>query len=175
MRGFLIFLAFACPIVLANPVFWSLVNMEFGAERVGYVQANGVTQWAWLGPKSPWPQWAMVPEGCALTVRAHFEAAPGMAATGFGDVALKDTSAKGRDAFIQALQSAGWTVQVAHFDTLSPDLPPRPMHLCIIEAHKGARGLQFSYDRGSDSGVASLHWAEGKLPEMMKYAKPGAC
>jgi hypothetical protein len=175
MRGFLIFLAVACPIVLASPTFWSLVNMEFGAERVGYTRANGVTQWAWLGPMSPWPHWAMIPQDGKLTVRAHFEAAPGESAAGFGDVELKDASARGREDFVGALQSDGWTVQVAHFDTLSPDLPPRPMHFCIVEARKGARGILFSYDRASGSSVASLHWAEGKLPETMKYAKPGPC
>jgi len=174
MRGFLILLAFAVPYAMLSPSFWSLVNMEFGAERVGYVR-DGVTQWATLGPLAAWPQWASVPAGGKLTVRANFEAAPGQSATGFGDVELKDTSARGRDDYVSALEGNGWTVQVAHFDTLSPDLPPQPMHVCIIEAHKGVRGLLFSFDRAGNGRIASLHWAEGKLPEMMKYAKPGAC
>lgn len=174
MRGFLIFLAIAIPMVLVNPIFWSLVSMQVGVERVGYVR-NGITQWASLGPLAPWPEWATVPDGGKLTVRAKFEATAVDPATGFGDIELKDVSAQGRETYAHRLEQAGWMVQVAHFDTLSPDLPPRPMHVCIIEAHQGVRGLLFSYDRGSESGIASLHWAEGKLPETMKYAKPGAC
>jgi len=174
MRGLLIFLAIAFPVVLATPTFWSLVGMEFGAARVGYVR-NGVTQWATLGPLAVWPEWATVPAGGALTVRANFEAAPGESATGFADVELKDTSARGRDAYVSTLEHDGWTVQIAHFDTMAPEVPPRMMHFCIIEAHKGVRGLQFSYDRAGGGAVASLHWAEGKLPDMMKYSKPGAC
>src|SRR5262249_5761759 len=89
MRGFLIFLAVAFPVVLASPFFWSLVHMEFGAERVGYVHGKGpgrVTQWATLGPKAAWPRWALVPAGAKLTVRANFEAAPGFGASGYGDM-----------------------------------------------------------------------------------------
>jgi hypothetical protein len=86
MRGFLVFLAVAFPVVLLSPFFWSLVKMEVGAERVGYGHktADGkmVTQWATLGPKAPWPGWAIVPAGAKLTVRANFEAAPGYDATG---------------------------------------------------------------------------------------------
>ena len=54
MKGFLIFLAVAFPIVLMSPSFWSLVRMEWGAERIGYVYGKGptrVTQWATLGPR----------------------------------------------------------------------------------------------------------------------------
>jgi hypothetical protein len=155
-------------------MFWSIVNMHFGAERVGYVQPSGVTQWAWLGPKSPWPDWAPVPEGGALTVRAHFESAPGEAATGFGDVALKDTTARGRDGYVRALERAGWTVDVGYFDTLSPDLPPHPMHICLIEAHKGAHSLLFTYDSAGGGRIAALHWSEGKLA-MFRGSKPGSC
>ena len=36
MRGFLIFVAVAVPVVLVSPFFWALVNMNFGTERVGY-------------------------------------------------------------------------------------------------------------------------------------------
>jgi len=58
--------------VLASPFFWSLVNMEFGAERVGY-RHGSVTQWATLGPRAPWPRWALVPEGAARAMRAISE------------------------------------------------------------------------------------------------------
>src|SRR4030095_12817717 len=93
MRGFLIFLALAFPVVLLSPFFWSLVRMEVGAERVGYGYHDGVTQWAMLGPKASWPGWAVVPEGATLTVRANFEAAPGHSAMGYGELA-GETSAR---------------------------------------------------------------------------------
>ena len=172
MRGFLIFLMFAFPAVVVSPVFWSLVNMEFGAERVGYVR-NGVTQWAWLGPQSPWPAWALVPEG-GLTVRAHFEAAQGEIASGFADVELKDTTQATTDRYIDALTHAGWTVSTARFDTLMPEIPPRPLHLCMIEGHKGVRQLRLSFERAVPGGNASLHWAEGSVPAM-KGSVPGPC
>ena len=89
MKGFLIFLAVAFPVVLVSPFFWSLVRMEWSAERVGYTYHDGVTQWAMLGPKAPWPQWALVPEGAKLTVRAGYEPAPGHAAIGYGEIDTK--------------------------------------------------------------------------------------
>lgn len=174
MRGFLIFLALAFPVVVVSLVFWSVVNMNFGAERVGYIRANGVTQWAWLGPLSPWPDWALVPKDAALTVRAHFDPAPGEIATGFGDVYLKDPSRAATDIYIGALENAGWKVETARFDTVMPDMPPRPMHLCLIEARKGIRSLRLSLERAFEGGNASLHWAEGPVPPMT-YAKPGPC
>ncbi|HYD71836.1 MAG TPA: hypothetical protein VEF55_01765, partial [Candidatus Binatia bacterium] len=66
MRGFLIFLACAIPVVLMSPFFWSIVRMETGAERVGYTSAEGITQWAWLGPSAPWPEWALRPDGARM-------------------------------------------------------------------------------------------------------------
>jgi hypothetical protein len=173
MRGFLIFLAVAAMVLVGNPIFWSIVNMQVGAERVGYVR-DGVTQWATLGPLAAWPEWATVPEGGKLTVRANFEAAATAPATGFGEVELEDTSARGREAYVRVLEQSGWIAEVSHFDTLSPDLPPRLMHVCIVEAHKNARALLFSYDRADGGGVASLYWSEGNLPQM-KFAKPGPC
>src|SRR4029450_10926047 len=110
MRGFLIFLAFAFPVVLASPFFWSLVRMEVGAERVGYghkTPGGGmVTQWATLGPKAPWPAWAVVPQGARLTVRANFEAAPGYDAVGYGDIDGKISARVVAQRYEQALRNA---------------------------------------------------------------------
>jgi hypothetical protein len=174
MRGCLIFLAIAFPVVLASPTFWSIVNMNFGAERVGYVRQNGSTQWAWIGPKSPWPNWALVPANAKLTVGAHFEAAPGEIASGFADVFLEDTSRAATDVYVGALERLGWTVQSARFDTVAPELPPRPLHLCLVEARKGVRSLRLTLERAAEGGNASLHWAEGPVP-VMKGSVPGPC
>lgn len=167
MRGFLIFLAFAFPVVLASPFFWSLVRMEWGAERIGYVHktAKGrVTQWATLGPKAQWPAWAIVPEGAKLTVRANFEAAPGFEASGFGDISGKPSARQVTERYQQALEQAGWTVRVGRFDATSPDIPPKPIHWCIVEARRQSRVLQMSVDIDDPQTVGRMHWADGRMP-----------
>jgi len=168
MKGFLIFLAIAFPVVLASPFFWSLVNMEFGAERVGYGHrtADGkmVTQWATLGPKASWPAWAVVPEGAKLTVRANFEAAPGHAATGYADIAGKAPARQIVQRYEQALRGAGWTVRSGRFDASSPHIPPRPIHWCIVEGRKGGRVQMMSVDIDESGTAGRLHWTEGKMP-----------
>ena len=167
MRRFLIFLALAFPVVLASPFFGSLAKMEFGAERIGYVHGKGaahVTQWATLGPKAAWPGWAIVPEGARLTVRANFEAAPGYDATGYGDIDGKvpaETTVRGYE---QALRRGGWTVRVGRFDATSPDIPPKPIHWCIVEGRRGAQVQQMSVDIDQVQTVGRLHWSVGKMP-----------
>lgn len=175
MRGFLIFLAFAFPVALTSPFFWSLVNMEFGAERVGYVQQSGVTQWAWLGPRSPWPVWAPKPEGADFTVRSHFEAAPGMMAMGMGDVDIDKAAPAATADYAAQLVQAGWTVKRYTFDTIAPELPPRPMRWCLVQAQKSTHSLTLRLEgttANTSNGV--LHWAEGPLPPLMG-AVEGAC
>ena len=168
MRGFLIFLAFAFPVVLASPFFWSLVNMEFGAERVGYghktPEGGMVTQWATLGPKAPWPAWAIVPNGVRLTVRANFEAAPGHSAIGYGDIDGKTSARTVTGRYEATLRRAGWTVRIGRFDATSPDIPPKPIHWCIIEGRKGDRVQQMSVDIDEAGTAGRLHWTEGKMP-----------
>src|SRR5262245_6807506 len=116
--------------------------MATSAERVGYVHENGVTQWAWLGPKAPWPQWALVPNGASVTVRAHFEAAPGQIASGFADLDVAQSAPEAASAYGQALTRAGWSVQYLRIDTSTADLPPRALHLCLIEGHKAGRAVR---------------------------------
>jgi hypothetical protein len=167
MKGFLIFLAVAFPIVLASPFLWSLVKMEWGAERIGYVhgkESERVTQWATLGPKAPWPGWAAVPEGASLTVRANFEAAPGHDATGYGDLDGKASPREIVQRYEGALSEAGWTVRVGRFDSTYPEIPPRPLHWCIVQASKGGRVLQMSVDIDDPQTVGRMHWTIGKMP-----------
>jgi hypothetical protein len=167
MRGFLIFLALAFPVVLASPFFWSLVRMEWGAERIGYVHktAGGgqVTQWATLGPKASWPDWAVVPQGARLTIRANFEAAPGHGAIGYGDIDGKTAPRETVQRYEAALQRAGWSVRVGRFDATYPEIPPRPLHWCIVQAERGGRVQQMSVDIDQPDTVGRLHWTEGKM------------
>ena len=164
MRGFLIFLAIAFPVALASPFFWSLVNMDWGAERVGYGHQNGVTQWATLGPKAPWPGWALVPDGARLTVRAHFEAAPGHSATGYGDIAGKVSARVAANRYEESLRRAGWAVRVGRFDSTYPEIPPRPLHWCIVEGRKGGRVQMMQLDIDEPGTIGRLHWTEGRMP-----------
>jgi hypothetical protein len=164
MKGFLIFLALAFPVVLTIPSFWSLVRMEYSAERVGYGYEGGVTQWAMLGPKAAWPDWAMVPEGAKLTVRANFEAAPGRSAIGYGNIAGRASARAVVRRYEDALQRAGWTVRVGRFDSTSPDIPPQPIHWCIVEGRKGGRVQQMSVDIDETKTVGRLHWTQGPMP-----------
>jgi hypothetical protein len=163
MRGFLLFLALAFPIASASPSLWTLVGVATSAERVGYVHADGVTQWAWLGPKSPWPEWALVPADAALTVRAHFEAAPGQIASGFADVRLARGARESAAAFAETLTRAGWSVETTHIDTSTGDLPPRALHLCMIEGRKDGRAVRLSLERDTRPAIGSIYWAEGAV------------
>ena len=167
MKGFLIFLAFALPVVLVSPFFWTLVNMNFGAERIGYGHktANGmVTQWATLGPKATWPAWAVVPKGANLTVRANFEAAPapGLNATGYGDIDGELSARQVARDYEDRLRRAGWAVQVGRFDALSPDIPPQPIHTCIVEGRRGAQVQRLSITIDSTRTSGSLWWTVGE-------------
>ena len=167
MKGFLIFLAFACPVVLASPFFWSLVRMDWGAERIGYVHGKGpdrVTQWATLGPKADWPAWAQLPAEANLTVRANFEAAPGYQATGYGDLDAKGSPRTTFSRYEDSLRNAGWTVRVGRFDATTPDIPPKPLHWCILQAQREGRVIQMSVDIDDPRTVGRMHWTEGKMP-----------
>jgi hypothetical protein len=168
MRGFLIFLACAVPVVLLSPFFWSLVNMNFGAERIGYGHktADGgmVTQWATLGPKAPWPKWAIIPAGTELTVGANFEAAPapGLNATGYGDIDGRIPARSVTEQYSRALQQGGWSVRTGRFDAMSPDIPPHPIHTCIVEGRKGAQVQRLSVAIDDARTAGSLWWTVGE-------------
>jgi hypothetical protein len=174
MRGFLIFLAIAFPVVLASPHFWSLVRMETSLERVGYIHDNGVTQWASLGPLAPWPDWAIVPKDATITVRSHFEAAPGMVESGWADIRMADSAARGQIAYAQALEAEGWETSLSHFDATTPELPPKRFHQCRVEARKGARVLRLAIEESGPSSTGSLYWANGPVTSMLG-GSPGTC
>ena len=164
MRGFLIFLACAIPVVLMSPFFWSIVRMETSAERVGYTNAEGVTQWAWLGPQAPWPDWALRPQGARMRVQSHFEAAQGMAALGLANIDIEAAPRAALEAYAQAARAAGWSVEFYTFDSMTPDLPPRPFRMCIAEARKGTRMLRLALERDGRWSRGSLQWIEGDPP-----------
>jgi hypothetical protein len=176
MRGLFIFLACAAAVMLASPFFWSLVRIETSAERVGYGHANGVTQWAWLGPEAPWPDWALRPEGALMRVQSHFEAAPGMAAIGMADISVDGAPQAVLDAYARAAEAAGWTVAFWRFDGATLEIPPRSFRMCVVEARQRARMLRFALEQDGRRSSGSLQWIEGEPPAASLIgAAPGRC
>jgi hypothetical protein len=148
--------------------------METSLERVGYTHAGGVTQWASLGPLAPWPDWAIRPQDAALTVRSHFEPAPGMIESGFADISTTGSAATAQFTYAQALESQGWDVTVSYFDGTTADLPPRPFRQCRVEARKGGRVLRLALEDTGSSSRGSLYWANGPAKAMLG-GSPGSC
>jgi hypothetical protein len=163
MKKFLIFLAVAFPVVLASPAFWTLVKMEWSVERVGYGHEGGVTQWAMLGPKAPWPNWAPVPEGAKLTVQSSFEAAPGYDASGYGEIGGDGAPRLFAERYEEKLRADGWTVRVGRFDATYPEIPPRPLHWCFVHGRRGNQVVLMSVDIDEPKTAGRLHWADGKM------------
>ena len=104
---------------------------------------------------------AVVPEGATLTVRSNFEAAPGHPAVGLGDLAGKASARMITQRYQAALERDGWTVQVGRFDSLSGDLPPEPIHWCIVEGRKDGRVQRLSIDIAGRGTDGSLWWTVG--------------
>lgn len=102
-----------------------------------------------------------MPAGARLTVRSNFAAAPGHPAVGLGDLSGKTSARIVTQRYQAALEGGGWTVQVGRFDSLSGDLPPEPIHWCIVEGRKDGRVQRLSVaidDQGTDG---SLWWTAG--------------
>ncbi|MBY0423490.1 MAG: hypothetical protein K2Q06_14380, partial [Parvularculaceae bacterium] len=98
LRALLILIACAVPVVLMSPSFWPLVNMEFGAQPVGVVHHDGVAQATVLGPRSPWPDWAVTPEVERFRIETYYAPAPGHPALGFATLGSKSSAAAGPSA-----------------------------------------------------------------------------
>lgn len=174
MRGLLIFLAIAFPIVLASPTFWWLVESEVGAAPVGYGRVDGSVQQALLGPKAPWPEWVSTPEGAKLTVRAWFGPAPSEIESGFGDLSFGGDTQKVIDAYRAKLRSEGWNVEGSFFSAPLPEIPPRQMEACILRATRNGadtRIIQASFEFKPGPGYGSVHWAMAPMPT---WSTPGS-
>ena len=137
MRSFLVLLALAAPIVLANPIFWWLVQSAFSAAPATYIEADGRVQHALMGPKSHWPDWALTPDGAKLTVEAWFAAAPPSPEGGFGTLSFKGDETSTIRAFVGKLEAAGWKVETGRSETINPTLPPRSYNVCKLRATWG--------------------------------------
>ena len=113
MRGFLLFVALAFPIVVSSPIFWWIVGVHHGASPAVYTEADGTTRSASLGPKSSWPAWATKPRTSTLTVSARFSASPTQPATGYGEVDRGKEPRQAVSIYAAALTASGWSVELA--------------------------------------------------------------
>lgn len=172
MRGFLLLLVLAAPLVLANPIFWWLVQLAYSAAPATYVEADGQSRSALLGPKSPWPDWAIIPDGAKLTVEAWFAAAPPTPETGFGTLKLPDASAGAVKAFVAKLETAGWQVETSEIQTVDPTLPPKPFQMCTLRATRrdgGPRVMSASIPIGYSGISPRLHWWSTPPPQLATW------
>lgn len=109
-------------------------------------------------------------------MQSHFEAAPGMSAIGLADIDIEGAPQAALEAYAQAARAAGWTVEFFTFESLTPDLPPRPFRMCIAEARHGTRMLRLSLERDGRWSRDSLQWIDGEAPSPgLIGAVPAGC
>ena len=172
-----IFLGATAMLVVANPFFWSIMRMNFAAEPVVYIEQDGTTTGAVLGPKAPWPDWVTAPPGGRLTVQSYFAGADALA-TGVGAFAFSDAPLDRLDGFLAALDADGWRVETAQLETVEPSLPPRPMTLCSIVASRDApdaRYILYSFEIDARARTMDVFWSSGGDVQQMIGAMPGPC
>lgn len=176
MRGFLTFFVCAAVVAMASPTFWWIVQSHFSAAPTTYIEPNGAKREALLGPKAPWADWVVMPDG-KLHVSSWFGAAPGYVEQGNGDVVMTEKTSTALPAIKQALADAGWTVETSRFDTLNPSLPPHPMTLCFVSARLPGtvRAATYSFQTKPDTDVVRVFWYNGEPAPAAMIGEAGGC
>jgi hypothetical protein len=165
MKGWVIFMALAAPIVLTSPVFWWLVQFETGAAQGTVVEHDGVARASSMGPRSPWPDWVSAPENAKLTVRTYLGDAPGHPAMGYGDLAFARPPLAELEALSRRPGEDGWSIASVRYDTVEPTLPPRNATVCVVTAQRAdphPRTIMYSLMLGSSQG--RVHWSSAPPP-----------
>ena len=178
MRGWLIFLAFAFPVVLASPSFWALVAMEFSASPVTYIEHDGSFRQALHGPKAPWPEWAVRPDGSKLKVKSWFGPTMKKSSTGFGDMSLVGEPLEVAAKFAETLRADGWEIETSLMRAPLPQFLPRMLEACKVMAKKGEREIHASINLAPNPGTGSLYWSDGSPPPAWRhksYMDSGTC
>ena len=163
--GLVVFLLGAGALMLANPLFWGLLNMNFGAATYTVVEADGAARAAVHGPKGPWPAWAPAPEGGTVAPVISYSAAPGHPAQGFGDAPIKAAPLAAARVMKAALEAGGWTVVESRFEGAEPTIPPRRLVMCVLRARQGdpaSRTLLYVFQTERPLQSARIHWIEGE-------------
>jgi hypothetical protein len=165
MRGFLMFLAVACPVVLASPIFWSLVAMSWSASPVTYINHDGTRQEALLGPKAPWPDWAIRPDDAELRVKSWFGPSPRSAANGMGDLTFRGEPRAAAGAYVEKLRREGWVIETGRFEAPLPAKPPRTLVQCRVRATQGRHVVQAAFEVAPQPGNGSMFWVDAPAEE----------
>lgn len=177
MRWFLVLLAMAYPVAMASQSFWSLVAMEYGALPTTFGYADGTQQEAILGPKAPWPDWALVPEGAALEVGAWYGDSPNRASTGYGNLEIRDVSRETALAYRDRLRAEGWVVDVFRYEVRGVEPPFGIISGCAVMATGSGddtRQLYASFYLTPRRGAGSIHWAT-RPPVTWALPRVGPC
>jgi hypothetical protein len=164
IAGLVVFLLIGGGLVLANPLFWGIINAEFGAAHYQVIEANGARRDVISGRKGPWPEWAPGPGGARVVPQVSYSAAPGHPATGYGDAAFEGTALASARATAAMLTDAGWAVEEARRDVAYPSIPPRPTAFCILMARRAdapERFLLYVFEMTPHSSKARIHWFVG--------------
>ena len=167
VRWFLVWITLVATVVVVNPTFWWLVAAELGAAPVTELGAGGTARQALLGPKAPWPAWALRPEGGRFAVKAWFGPSATESATGFGELTLAGDVGAATNDYVARLQSAGFAVTATLWTSVLPTLPPTEFVTCHIVAQAKedpARTMTATIDRAPVAGRGRVHWLEGPPP-----------
>ena len=78
----------------------------------------------------------------------------------------------GKDKLVILLHRAGWTV--SHLAAQLPQIPPRAMRFCLVQAVRDGKRLTFRAVEG-ESGQDNLIWDLADEMKPMIGAKPGLC
>jgi hypothetical protein len=164
MMRFLFVLAALATCLLASPSFWMLVSMHTGAQAVTYHHRDGSRQEALLGPKAPWPDWAVKPEGAKLSVRSWFGPSVQATSSGQGDLEFPDPTSATATRYKAMLRDDGWSVEASRIRLPLPEIPPQTLETCRIIAHRGARALLVTLDFAPSAGHGTMFWLDGPPP-----------
>lgn len=156
------------------PSSWALLNMLFGAQPTTTILPDGTREASTIGPKSPWPEWALKPDGATLTVQSSSVASAGLA---YGHAKFRTAVAAGafqRD-YAKELEAAGWATRLFVLDVTPPEIAPRRSRICIVEGAKGALSLRAHVDAWTAAPTrGAIFWRTAPAPPLLR-AVEGAC
>lgn len=171
-----VFASMACLAVafLSLPSTWSLLNMHWGAEPGVTILADGTTVTTTIGPKSPWPEWALHPEGAVVTVRSSALEQNGLA---YGGATFESemSAPEVQRAYARKLVENGWEANSYRIEVTPPEIAPQRALICVVDGRKGALSVRVSADDWTKAPTTgAIFWRTApSLP--LAGAAEGAC
>ncbi len=138
-------IACAAAVFLSSPSSWALLNMFWGAQPGATILADGTAVDSTIGPKSPWPDWALRPDGAKVTVQSSSVDSNGIA-SGHAVFRSPERAAEIQRAFARKLESDGWEARLYAVAVTPPEIAPRGGRICVVDGTKGALSLRASVD-----------------------------